>query len=80
MSPRSTTASWNTTLLTALAAIGSVATSKPASLADPPVGAMVVVSMPMVVDLPAPLGPSRPNTSPVSTSKSIPFTASTPPG
>jgi hypothetical protein len=41
---------------------------------------MVVVSMPTVVDLPAPLGPNRPNTSPGGTAKSMPFTASTPPG
>ena len=41
---------------------------------------MVVVSMPTVVDLPAPLGPSSPNTSPGGTAKSMPFTASTPPG
>jgi hypothetical protein len=40
---------------------------------------MVVVSMPTVVDLPAPLGPSRPKTSPGATSKSMAFTASTPP-
>jgi len=31
-----------------------------------------------VVDLPAPFGPSRPNTSPASTVKSMPATASTP--
>ena len=43
-------------------------------------GAIVVVSMPIVVDLPAPFGPSRPNTSPRPTSKSMPLTASTPPG
>src|SRR5436309_1253280 len=36
--------------------------------------------MPTVVDLPAPFGPSRPNTSPGATSKSMPFTASTQPG
>ena len=48
--------------------------------AVPPVGTIVVVSMPIVVDLPAPFGPSRPNTSPGATSKSMPFTASTPPG
>ena len=40
----------------------------------------VVVSMPIVVDFPAPFGPSRPKTSPGATSKSIPFTASTPEG
>ena len=34
--------------------------------------------MPIVVDLPAPLGPSRPKTSPAATSKSIAFTASVP--
>jgi hypothetical protein len=39
----------------------------------------IVVRIPTVVDLPAPLGPSRPNTSPGSTVKSIPRTASTPP-
>ena len=46
----------------------------------PAVGAIVVVSIPTVVDLPAPFGPSSPNTSPSATSKSIPLTASTPPG
>jgi hypothetical protein len=35
--------------------------------------------MPMVVDLPAPLGPSKPNTSPGATSKSMPRTATTSP-
>ena len=46
----------------------------------PRVGAIVVVSIPIVVDLPAPFGPSRPNTSPFATANSISFTASTPPG
>ena len=40
-----------------------------ASAARPPVGTIVVVSMPTVVDLPAPFGPSSPNTSPGATSK-----------
>ena len=40
----------------------------------------VVVSMPIVVDLPAPFRPSRPNISPIATSKSMPLTARTPPG
>ena len=53
---------------------------EPATRALPLVGAIVVVSMPMVVDLPAPFGPRRPNTSPAATSKSMLFTASTPPG
>ena len=43
---------------------GASTTSWPASAAVPLVGAIVVVSIPIVVDLPAPLGPSRPNTSP----------------
>ena len=77
---RSTTGSWNTTALSARAAIASVATSRPYRRADPDVGLTVVVNMPTVVDLPAPFGPSNPKTSPVATSKSIPFTASTPPG
>ena len=59
---------------------GRLTTSWPASSAVPLVGTIVVVSIPIVVDLPAPLGPSRPNTSPAATSKSIPLTASTPPG
>ena len=80
VSGRSTTGSWKTTALARRAANGSAATSNPARRARPDVGAMVVVSMPTVVDLPAPFGPSRPNTSPAATSKSMPFTASTPPG
>ncbi len=80
LSSRSTTASWKTTLLIRRAASGSATTSNPASSALPSLGAIVVVSMPTVVDFPAPLGPSRPNISPGATSKSIPFTASTPPG
>ena len=48
--------------------------------AVPPVGATVVVSIPIVVDFPAPFGPSKPNTSPGNTVKSMPATASTPPG
>ena len=80
VSERSTTASWKTTLLSRRAASGCFATSKPASLAVPLVGAIVVVSIPIVVDLPAPFGPSSPNTSPDLTSKSMSFTASTPPG
>ena len=80
MRARSTTGSWNTTPLTLRAEIGSAATSNPASRAVPAVGAIVVVSMPIVVDFPAPFGPSSPNTSPGAMSKSIPLTASTPPG
>ena len=59
LSARSTTGSWNTTLLACRAASGSVATSNPASRALPPVGTIVVVSIPIVVDLPAPFGPDE---------------------
>ena len=47
---------------------------------EPLDGWIVVVSIPIVVDLPAPFGPRRPNTSPAVTSKLMPRTASTPPG
>src|SRR4051812_30628297 len=80
VSARSTTGSWKTTLLARRASSGRAATSKLARRARPEVGAMVVVSMPTVVDLPAPLGPSRPKTSPGATSKEMSFTAWTPPG
>jgi len=76
----SRTGSWKTTLLTDRAAIGLVTTSNPASRAVPLVGLMAVVSIPMVVDFPAPFGPSRPKTSPVPTWKSKSRTASAPPG
>src|SRR5579859_5431221 len=49
--------------------------SYPATSAVPDVGVSSVVSILMVVLLPAPLGPSRPNTSPCSTLKLISFTA-----
>jgi hypothetical protein len=54
------------------AASGAVAISEPATLALPLVGTIVVVTIPTVVDLPAPFGPSRPNTSPAATSNSMP--------
>ena len=76
---RSTTASWNTTLETERASSGERTTSKPASRAAPELGATVVVSMPTVVDFPAPFGPSRPNTSPRWTSKLMSLTARTSP-
>src|SRR5436309_246639 len=44
----------------------------------PPVGTTVVV-IPMVVDLPAPFGPSRPKNSPGRTSRSSPSTATSDP-
>src|SRR5579863_7855971 len=54
-------------------------TSWPATLAAPAVGLASVHSMLMVVVFPAPLGPRKPNTSPVATSKSTPRTASSSP-
>jgi hypothetical protein len=51
-------------------------TSNPATRAEPPVGRASVQSMEIVVDFPAPLGPRKPNVSPLDTSKSIPHTAS----
>src|SRR5260370_5894739 len=48
---------------------GYRATSKPATNALPPLGAMSVVSIRTIVVLPAPLGPRSPKTSPRRTSK-----------
>ena len=45
----------------------------------PPVGTTVVVSIPIVVDLPAPFGPSSPKNSPRRTSRSSPSTATSDP-
>src|SRR5208283_6024628 len=53
--------------------------ASPATQARPPVGRTKVVSMPMVVDLPAPFGPSSPKNWPDPTDKSMPRTAGTSP-
>src|SRR5258706_2201957 len=53
-------------------------TSKPASFAEPLVGAMKQVRMRRVVDLPAPLGPRKPTISPLPTWKERSSTATTP--
>ncbi len=58
---------------------GSLATSTPATRADPDVIDSSVVSIFTVVDLPAPFGPRKPKTSPDSTVRSTPRTASMPP-
>src|SRR5512137_1631349 len=50
--------------------------SKPPMRAVPDVGSITLVSIEMVCVLPAPLGPSKPKTSPSSTVKLSPFTAS----
>src|SRR5688500_3046042 len=49
--------------------------SWPSTVAVPDVGSSSVASMRMVVVLPAPFGPRIPNTSPVSTRRSMPSTA-----
>ena len=54
----------------------SVTTLWPATMAVPDVGLTRVHKMLMVVDLPAPFGPRKPNVSPRLTSKSMPRTAS----
>ena len=56
---------------------GSATTSWPSTRAVPEVGSSSVMSILIVVVLPAPLGPSRPKSSPRSTSNEIPRTAST---
>ncbi len=48
---------------------------KPATVAEPELGAMRVPKMRTVVVLPAPLGPRNPNTSPRATLKDRPSTA-----
>src|SRR5215831_3128811 len=49
--------------------------SWPLTIAVPPLGGSSVVSMRISVDLPAPLGPSRPKISPSSTANDTPLTA-----
>src|SRR6185503_1657690 len=53
-------------------------TSKPASFAEPLVGAMKHVRMRIVVDLPAPLGPRNPTICPFATVNERSSTATTP--
>jgi hypothetical protein len=66
-----TTASW------ARAGTGLRTTSTPPMRAVPAVGRTRVVSIPTVVVFPAPLGPSRPKTSPRDAVKDTPSTAFT---
>src|ERR1051325_12187946 len=58
-----------------LAGIGFSAISYPPTVIRPSVGGMKPVIMRMEVDLPAPLGPRNPSTSPRSTENEMPFTA-----
>ena len=59
-----------------LTATGCARTSTPSTTTRPLVAFTRVVITPMVVVLPAPLGPSRPKISPSETEKSMPATAS----
>src|SRR6266852_8109030 len=56
--------------------IGFSCTSRPHTEAAPALGGMKPVIIRMVVDLPAPLGPRNPSTSPLPTSKETLSTAS----
>src|SRR5262245_57072528 len=64
----------------ARAASGSWTTSLPATRTEPDVGRTSVAIVLIVVVLPAPFGPRRPNTSPAPTEKDTPSTARTLPG
>src|SRR5947207_15036159 len=55
--------------------MGDSSTSYPPTEMEPEVGGMKPVIMRMVVDLPAPLGPRKPRTSPFSTVNEMPSTA-----
>ena len=71
--------SWNTKPMLRRTSPRSVTTSWPATSAVPPVGSTSVHNIPIVVDLPAPFGPRKPNVSPGATSKSTPRTATSSP-
>src|SRR5688572_23104770 len=58
-----------------LTSMGDWPTSNPHTTADPPLGCRKPVSIFMVVDFPAPLGPRKPSTVPGSTRKLTPSTA-----
>src|SRR5215467_1377994 len=53
----------------------SVRTSRPSTLASPPLSGSKPVSILMTVVFPLPLGPRKPKISPLATSKLTPFTA-----
>ena len=67
--------SCGTSPLICLTSVGSVRMSWPPIRAVPDVGSSTPVSIEIVVVLPAPFGPSRPKTSPSSTAKLMPSTA-----
>ena len=58
---------------------GCLTTSYPATYASPASGRESVVRIFTVVDLPAPLGPSRPNTVPLAAARLTPLSAFTSP-
>src|SRR3954453_19185659 len=58
------------------AGMGFYTMSKPPTVTEPDVGGIKPVIMRILVDLPAPLGPKKPSTSPRSTEKETAFTAS----
>src|SRR5258708_5251005 len=68
--------SWKISPMRWRTASGCRTTSSPATSTSPLVGLRRVQRVLMVVDLPAPLGPRNPKTSPAVTSRSIPLTAS----
>ena len=78
LSDRSRFGRCGTTAMRSFAATGSATTSTPSTITWPPVGRTRVVIVPIVVVLPAPLGPRSPKTSPSCTWKLTPATASCP--
>src|SRR5882757_3018135 len=73
----STAAYWPANPIEFRTASGSAITSWPKTRASPASGRRIVVRIRTAVVLPAPLGPSRPNTVPGGTAKSIPSRART---
>lgn len=69
---------WETTAILCFTATGSAVTSMPSTMARPPLGRTRVVRIPIVVVLPAALGPSRPKISPSPTVNETPRNASGP--
>src|SRR5690606_31061125 len=75
LSSASRLSSWGTTPSWARICGPCVSGSIPSTRSSPPVRAETAPTMRIVVDLPAPFGPSRPKDSPGATSKSIASTA-----
>src|SRR5437588_10831595 len=75
LSSMSSVSSWGTTPTRARIRGPSTAGSRPSTLRVPAVTGEVLPIIRMVEVLPAPLGPRKPNASPLATSKSMPSTA-----